>query len=107
MDKFIYRGVRRTGWVSKNFFVVNNELKDTAFSRFREWQLHVKIPNPTGSHVKTRSLGYLWGVQVSTYYRLHPIKIMALSPKEKKASPYINKELFEFNNIKIMKLRQN
>lgn len=38
---------------------------------------------------------------------MQPIKIMALGPKERKASPYIDKEFFEVNQVRIMKLRRN
>jgi len=46
-------------------------------------------------------------VKAATHYRMQPMKIMSLSPQERKASPYIDKDLFEANQVRIAKLRHN
>ena len=105
-NKFRYKGLKQIKWVVKNFFVVNKRLKIEAPLKAHKWQLHTKIPNYS-SQIKTVCWRYLWCVKVTTYYRMQLIRIMGFSLKGRNKSPYIDKKFFEFNRVKIMKLRQN
>lgn len=106
VEKFRFKGIRRPRWVAKTFFIVNKKLKDRAPSRNRVWQLHVQFPKQ-GSQFNARGPGYLWEVKASSYYRMQPMKIMSLAKETRKVSPYIDKEIFEANQIKVAKLRYN
>ena len=106
VEKFRFKGIRRTRWVAKIFFIVNKKLKDCAPSQTRIWQLHVEIPKQV-SQFNSRGHGYLWEVRTSSYYRIQPMKIMLLGLNERKVSSYIGKEIFEANQIRVAKLRHN
>lgn len=106
INKFRYKGLRQINWVAKNFFIINKKLRLKAPLKVRKWHLHAEIPN-RHRQIKAVSCRYLWEVKVITYYKMQSIQIMALSSKDRKKSPYIDKNLFECNQVKIMKLRQN
>lgn len=100
VEKFRFRGIRRTRWVAKTFFINNDSpLK-------KKW--HLYCPTNKQPAFKKRGIYKIWSVCIATYYRMLPITKMAL-PKELQQLNYYLDDLGRFNHYKftIQKLRHN
>lgn len=100
VEKFRYRGIRRSRWVAKTFFI--NSDSPIGF----KW--HLFCPTNKQATFKKRGINKIWSVNVATYYKILPISKMAL-PKELQQMSYYQDYQGMFNNYKYksQKLRHN
>lgn len=99
VEKFRYKGIRRSGWVARTFFVT------TISPLGLKWHLHFPIPDTNS--LKKRNVNVLWCVNVSMFFRLQPISINLLSKKLKANSFYLCKKSFNAHKLRIQELRAN
>jgi Group II intron, maturase-specific domain/HNH endonuclease len=99
VEKFKYRGTRRSGWVARTFFVT------TISPLGLKWHLHFSIPYTNS--LKKRNASILWCVIVSTFFRLQPMSINLLSKKLKANSFYMYKKEFSSHKLWIQGRRAN
>lgn len=100
VEKFRYRGIRRTRWVAKTFFINS----DSPLGK--KWHLFC-LTNKQASF-KKRGIHKIWCVNIATYYRILPITKMGL-PKELQQLGYYQDYLGKYNNYKFItqKLRHD
>ena len=99
VEKFRYKGIRRTAWVAKTFFVTNRSPLGL------KWHLH--SPLPSSNSLVNRGFSDFWCVNLRTYFRMQPMKIMVLPPSLRKKSYYVNKKEFNEWNHKVYLKRLN
>lgn len=99
VEKFRYKGTRRSGWVARTFFVT------TISPSGLKWHLHATIP--CTDSLKKANDNVLWCVNVDTFLKLEPININLLSKKLRANSFYMCKEEFDSHKLEIRYRRTN
>jgi group II intron reverse transcriptase/maturase len=99
VEKYRYKGIRRSKWVAKTFFMTSMS------PRGLSWHLH--SPIPTGNTLRERNIKTLWGVIVQGHVRMQPMGIMILNKKLRATSYYLNQKAFEENTYRIQIKRSN
>jgi len=99
VEKFRYKGIRRSGWVARTFFVT------TISPLGLKWHLHSPISD--ANSLKKRNVHALWCVNVSTFFRLQPMSINILPKKLKTNSFYLFRKEFNSHNLRIQERRTN
>lgn len=100
VEKFRFRGIRRSRWVAKTFFINN----DSPIGH--KW--HLFCPTNKQASFKRRGINKIWSVNVAVYYKILPISKMALPKALQKISYYQdNTGMFNENKYKSQKIRHN
>lgn len=99
VEKFRYKGIRRSGWVARTFFV-------TSISPLGlKWHLHFTIPST--NTFKKRNMNVLWCKNISTFFRLQPMSLNLLSKKLRANSFYLYKKNLTRTNFEFRSFRTN
>lgn len=98
VEKYRFKGIRRTKWVAKTFFITSvSPIK-------RTWHLHAY--RDTNSMYR-RQNAYLWLTYPLSCFRMQPIKIMSFPRLLKNKTWYEIKDEIAKHKIKILKLREH
>jgi hypothetical protein len=90
VDKFRYKGIRRSKWVAHQFFICKD--KDSPYGL--KWHLHAPLVKE-GAWTYKRNVKSVWCVHVLKLYNILPITKMMLSKKLRNQNYYMVKEEIE------------
>ena len=96
VEKFRYRGIRRTKWVAHRFFITDKSPYQ------HTWHLHESWKKQT-----VRGRKAIWKVSASKVYRLEPIRSATLSKKLRETSFYLERDNYKLHAFKVYCKRIN
>jgi RNA-directed DNA polymerase len=98
VQKFRFKGVRRTRAIAHKFFLTNNSPLNY------KWHLHLNI-GLLSKDFKKRKGNYYWSTDVSRYFKMLPISKIGIPKKLERINYYLYQKEFEINRTNIYKLR--
>jgi Group II intron, maturase-specific domain len=99
VEKFRHKGIRRSGWVARSFFVT------TASPLGLKWHLHSSSFNVNS--LKKKSQNILWCVNVLRLFKLQPMRINVLPKKLRANSFYLFRKEYGFHSLQVQERRIN
>lgn len=97
VEKFRYKGVRRSSWVARTFFV------NAASPLGLKWHLH--FSSFDGNSLNKKSQNILWCVNVLKLFKLQPMSVNILPQKLRINSFYLCRKKYNSHSFKIQERR--